>query len=488
MIVGEPIYLLCLIPIVIVFYALRPGYPRLFYLLLLSYAFYSTYQVGFLFLLAGITLVAYVAAIAIDCITRPRGRFAALVGAITICIAPLLFYKYLAPLLYLTPRLASADWDFTLARAVVPVGLSFYTFIAIGYLIDVYLGILRAESDPLRVGLYVSFFPQLTAGPIARSTSLLPQLDLTQKLRADTAMRGIEEILIGAVMKLLIADSLSAPVDAIYADPLAMAPSYLLLAVVLFAFQLYADFAGYSLVAIGSARLLGIELLPNFQQPFLSASIQEFWRRWHMSLYFWLRDYVFTPLRLQWRRAPRVGMYAAMLITLTLVGVWHGVGWGFIVYGFVHGLLMIGSMATMAWRNAAWARLGVPMRLVSLMRVPITFGMVMLTMVLLRARNLGEAFGIYRRLLSAFLFHRATLPQGAVAPAAAAIGLDGKQRAIYLGMVVIVVLGDLAARNGIDFVRQPAAVRGCAYSACVLALIYQAIVSHGIRAFIYLQF
>jgi D-alanyl-lipoteichoic acid acyltransferase DltB (MBOAT superfamily) len=486
MIVGEPVYLLCLIPIVIVFYALRPGYPRLLFLLAVSYAFYGTYNVRFLFLLAGISVAAYGAAILIDRIVPARARLSILIGSLSICIAPLIFYKYLAPLLSITPRATSADWDFTLARALVPVGLSFYTFIALGYLIDVYVDVLKPERNPFRLGLYVGFFPQLTAGPIARATNLLPQLDLAQKLRAEVAMRGVQEILIGAVMKLMIADALSVPVDAIYAHALVVAPAQIFFASVLFAFQLYTDFAGYSLIAIGSARLLGIELLPNFQQPFLSASIQEFWRRWHMSLYFWLRDYVFTPLRLQWRKAPRLGMYAAMLITLTLVGVWHGVGWGFIVYGVVHGLLMVGSMATLAWRNAAWARLGVPMRLVAIIRVPVTFGIVMLTMVLLRAKDLGEAFGIYRSMFSAALFHRAAL-QGIGTPSTV-IGLDSRQRTIYLGLVAIIVLGDLAARNGIDLARQSVVVRGGVYSACVLALIYQAIMSHGIRAFIYLQF
>src|SRR6185312_11938718 len=153
---------------------------------------------------------------------------------------------------------------FTLAQSALPVGLSFYTFVVLGYVIDVYLGVLPTDRNPLRFGLFVGFFPQLTAGPISRAPRMLPQLDLAQRLRADMVMQGVQDILVGAAMKLAIADTLSAPVDAIYAAPQAASAGQLLFATMLFSFQLYADFAGYSLIAIGSGRLFGIELPPNF--------------------------------------------------------------------------------------------------------------------------------------------------------------------------------------------------------------------------------
>ena len=236
-------------------------------------------------------------------------------------------YKYLLPLFLASTR-AGPNWQLTNAELTIPIGLSFYTFAAVGYLVDVALSIIPAERSIFRVALFCGFFPIVTAGPIPR-TSIVPQFDFMRPFTSDRAMAAITELLTGTVMKFWIADILGATSSAVFSDLAHSPPLEQLVAAIVFAFQLYADFAGYSLIAIGSARLLGVDLPANFRQPFLADSIPEFWRRWHISFLSWLRDYVYLPLIFSWRRLPRLASAAATFIVLTLVGIWHGAGWGF---------------------------------------------------------------------------------------------------------------------------------------------------------------
>jgi D-alanyl-lipoteichoic acid acyltransferase DltB (MBOAT superfamily) len=283
-------------------------------------------------------------------------------------------------------------------------------------------------------------------------------------------------------MKLWIADSLSSSVAMIFQAPDQATPLENLLATMIFAFQLYVDFAGYSLIAIGAARLLGIRLGDNFRQPFLSPTLADFWRAWHISLFTWLRDYVFAPLRTMWRRSPVAGPAAAIQITLILVGIWHGTGWGFLAYGTLHGTLLALSFSTLSWRNARWTKLGVPFPVVNAVRIPITFMIVALSLVLIRAKDLSQALHIYSLIFSKEFIY----------------GLFNWDRAFHvfssdwlptnLALIAVVIVGDVMAHRGVDFDRAPRMAMSCVYSVCVLAILYQAISANASKPFVYFNF
>ena len=230
-----------------------------------------------------------------------------------------------------------ADWP--LLHLVLPVGISFYTFQALSYTIDVYRGDIRAERDSVSLATYLAFFPQLVAGPIERAHRLLPQFNASRSFSSQEAVLGCRQMLWGFAKKIIIADNCAPIVEQIYADPTSAGGSALVYATVLFGFQIYADFSGYSDIAIGTARLFGIRLSANFDNPYFATSIPDFWRRWHISLTSWFRDYVYIPLggsrRGRWRT------WANTLLVFSLSGLWHGANWTFVLWGFYHGLLFL---------------------------------------------------------------------------------------------------------------------------------------------------
>jgi alginate O-acetyltransferase complex protein AlgI len=486
MIVGDPLYLALLLPLALVMNLLPGGTPRAILILLCSYAYYCTFSLQQLPILLVVTAIAFAGGLLIERFAESRSNGWVTAAVIALCISPLIVYKYL---LTSISGHVGADWQLTAAGLTIPIGLSFYTFAAIGYLADVALGVISAERRLLSVALFCGFFPIVTAGPIPRTTTVLPQLAFGRPFTSERAMAAVTEILTGTVMKFWIADTLGATSTTVFSDLTHSPPLEQFVAAIFFAFQLYADFAGYSLIAIGSARLLGVDIPPNFRQPFLADSIPEFWRRWHISLLSWLRDYVYMPLYVSWRGRPRLANAAATLITFVLVGIWHGAGWGFVVFGVVHGIIMIYAM-TLTIRGRIWARLNVPHFVVRLVRVPITFLVVALTLVLIRARDMGDAIEIYRSIFSfrmidnvANLFRSnpdATLAFGHIVP---------RQRGLDFILVAILVLGDLFAQSKkFDFFKLPRVARATFYAACVLTVFYQATSANPLKPFLYFQF
>jgi len=294
---SDPAFLGFFAVVFVLFYLLPGGTARLALLLAASLGFYFKLVGGYTAILLLVAAVAYLGALLLQRAPAGRWRTTSFVIALLTLLAPLVFFKYLG---FLADAVSLSLPD-SLADLALPVGLSFFTFAATGYLIDVYLGLLEGERNPLRLALFVSFFPLVTAGPIERGGRILPQLDLKRPMSAERSFEGLRLIFIGLVLKVLFANTLSAPVADIFGDPESALPLDKLVAIIFFAFDLYADFAGYSLIAIGCAKMLGIEIQPNFRQPFLSQSIPEFWRTWHISLSFWVRDYLFMPMRAKWR-------------------------------------------------------------------------------------------------------------------------------------------------------------------------------------------
>lgn len=277
---------------------------------------------------------------------------------------------------------------------LLPVGISFYTFQEMGYVINVYQGKVTPEQRFGILATFIMFFPQLVAGPIERAENLLPQFHRRMIFDVEKAVEGFRLILWGVFKKVVIADRLAVYVNEVYGHPRDFNGLILTLATVFFAFQIYCDFSGYTSIAIGSARVMGFDLIENFRQPYFSTSVREFWRRWHVSLSTWFRDFVYFPLGGN-RCTPRRQVVNLMTVFL-LSGLWHGANWTFVLWGFIHGLyVVIESMPKPAW-NRDSILFGVKLHplVFSLVRMGTTFALVNLAWVFFRANSVTDAFYI----------------------------------------------------------------------------------------------
>jgi D-alanyl-lipoteichoic acid acyltransferase DltB (MBOAT superfamily) len=374
----SPDFFVCLVPACLVFYVL-PARLRTAYLLALSYLVYWTIGQGFLLLLVGETLVTFLVANWLARAPSPSARRLRLALGTGVLVIVLVAFK-------LRDALSSSLW--------VPVGLSFYLLRLAGYLVDVYRNPATREASLVRFATFAAFFPQIVNGPIQRAGELLPQLEQPAFQRADweRVERGCGLILWGLFQKLVIADRLRAFVTAVEAAPESHSRLFLILASYFYILQVYSEFVGFTHVAIGVGRLFGIEGAPNFNAPFSADSIQEFWRRWHMTLTRWLMDYVYAPLRLgPLRRWGAWGVAAALMTTMLLIGLWHRISVGYVVFGVLHGSFMIASVliAPAAQQlvqrrpsgEAVWRALG----------VVLTFHLVAFAQIFPRAASFGAA-------------------------------------------------------------------------------------------------
>ena len=300
-------------------------------LLLASYVFYGWWDWRFCFLMLALTLVAHVCALQMD---TPR-RKAALVIGVVVPLLVLGIFKYYN---FFVDSFCAA---FGLTRAgtlriILPVGISFYTFQSLSYTIDVSRGKLKAEQDFIRTALYIAFFPQLVAGPIVKAGDFLPQLREERNISLKNLEPGVQIMLFGLFKKIVIADNISAFVDAVHQAPAAYSAGTLMLCTYAYFVQLYCDFSGYSDMAVGCARCLGYDLPRNFNVPFLSPNVNEFWKRWHISLSAWLTEYLYFPLG--GSRKGEARTYLNILINMTVCGLWHGSAWTFVFWGFLSGV------------------------------------------------------------------------------------------------------------------------------------------------------
>ena len=306
-----------------------------------SYLFYGWWDARFLLLIAFTSLCSYFSGLAIGHAREQGARGKAWMWAnVAVNLLVLGVFKYYD---FFAQSFADVflggQADGLLLRVVLPVGISFYTFQALSYTIDVYKGTVNATRDGVAFFAYVSFFPQLVAGPIERASSLLPQFERGRSFDYALAVDGLRQMLWGFFKKLVVADSCAVYVDKVFADPSAYGGTTLVMAAVLFSFQIYGDFSGYSDIAIGTAKLFGIRLRRNFNVPYFSRDMAEFWRRWHISLTTWFRDYVYIPLG-----GSRVGSWRVVFNTLViflLSGFWHGANWTFLAWGLFHALLFL---------------------------------------------------------------------------------------------------------------------------------------------------
>ena len=373
-----------------------------------SYVFYGWWDWRFLGLILASTLIDYWVARRITASTGSRRRQKVYLAlSIVVNLGVLGYFKYADFFLASFAdafTLLGRPFAYETLGIVLPVGISFYTFQTLSYSIDVYRGKLTASSDFVAFAAYVSFFPQLVAGPIERATRLLPQFGQLRVFSYGQAVYGGKQILWGLFKKMVVADNCAVVVNDIFADPGAYPGSTLLLAAVLFAFQIYGDFSGYSDIAIGTARLFGVELMRNFTYPYFARDVAEFWRRWHISLSTWFRDYLYIPLG--GSRGTRVRVIGNTAIIFLVSGLWHGANWTFVVWGALHALYFLPLLLT--GRNRRYTEIvaaggGLPTWR-ELWGMVTTFSLVTVAWVFFRAGSVGEAWQYLQRMFSTSLF------------------------------------------------------------------------------------
>ena len=438
-------------------------------MLVASYVFYGWWDWRFLTLIWISTLVDYGTGLAIDATTDQRRRRAYLVVSLATNLGMLGFFKYAD--FFVTEFVnMMADLGMTVSARplgiILPVGISFYTFQTMSYSLDIYRGTLRPTRDLGDFALFVAFFPQLVAGPIVRARDFLDQLASNDRAPLDTG-RSMKLILGGLFKKVVIADVLATRlVDGVFADPGGATGLETLLAVYGYALQIYGDFSGYSDIAIGIALLLGFRFPENFDQPYRAASLQDFWRRWHISLSTWLRDYLYIGMG--GSRGGRTRTYRNLLVTMVLGGLWHGAGWTFLIWGLLHGVgLVVGRF--IRDRRGSQAPAG---RLARFIRIAFTFHLVCVGWVFFRAVDLDRALEVFGALGGSWT---------------SAPSLDG-------GVVALLVLGmflQFAPRGRADgcwraFGRAPVVVQAAAVLVAILGI--DLLGPDGVAPFIYFAF
>lgn len=330
-------------PVVVLFYNIIPQKLRVWYLLLVSYVFYALMQPVYLVLLAAVTGITYGFSRWMGATDEDDKKKRIMIWGIILVLLPLFFFKYynfvnesilgLLSGIGIHVSMPTVKW-------MLPVGISFYTFMAIGYMVDVYNEEVDVEKDVASVGLFLSFFPYILSGPIERAGNMFPQLKKMPTSQPVDISAGFKMMLWGYFMKLCVADRLGIYVDAVFGNIAHHNGTTFTLATLLYPIQVYADLGGYSLIAIGAARCMGLRIIPNFNRPFFATSMSELWRRWHMSLINWLTDYIYTPLSFALRGWKVWGIVCALMLTFLISGIWHGAAVTFIVWGLVQGVYL----------------------------------------------------------------------------------------------------------------------------------------------------
>lgn len=359
------------------------------FVLAASYLFYGWWDWRFLMLIALTSTLSYVSGLLIE---RGQCRKTAMWSNIAVNIAILGLFKYYDFFAQSFANLfLGGEADHLLLHLILPVGISFYTFQAISYSIDVYRGSVKATHDVVAFFAYVSFFPQLVAGPIERASNLLPQFEKFRRFDYAVAVDGLRQMLWGLFKKMVVADTCALYVDKVFAAPMDYSGATLAVAAMLFAIQIYGDFSGYSDVAIGTAKLFGISLRRNFNVPYFSRDIAEFWRRWHISLTSWFRDYVYIPLG--GSRVGRLRVVFNTFVIFLLSGFWHGANWTFLAWGFFHALLFLPLILlgkNRRFRDVVASDRHLP-SVSDSCRMLLTFALVSLGWVLFRSPSIGFA-------------------------------------------------------------------------------------------------
>jgi alginate O-acetyltransferase complex protein AlgI len=467
-------------PIVVTLYFAIPQKWRWGFLLAASYYFYMSWKAEYLILILVSTAIDYIAGIKMSGLSEKSKRKKYLVLSLLSNLGILFGFKYFN---FFNESVRAVFDSFNIFYNVpafdvlLPVGISFYTFQTLSYTIDVYRGNKEPERHLGKFALYVAFFPQLVAGPIERSTTLLPQLHLNYKFDYDRVVDGLRLMLWGFFKKVVIADRLAYYVNLVYNNPDDYYGLQVVIATIFFAFQIFCDFSGYSDIAIGTAKVLGVNLMENFNKPYFSKSISEFWKRWHISLSTWFKDYVYISLGgnrvIKWR------WYYNLFITFLVSGLWHGANWTFVVWGGLHGLYLIISIVSGSTRAKMinFFRLSKSPFLLKLWKVFTVFVLVDFSWIFFRANNLSDAFTLIGNM---FVFDFSNLLNNS-------IGFSTLM--VNFGLIAIMEIFHLLERGtkwSLYISERPTIIRWSVYFFITVCILYLG--GQGGKQFIYFQF
>ena len=467
-------FLLFFAVVFLVYWAMPWRAARVWFLLGASFYFYMSWSAELALIICASCVMDYFLARGMEMAGRAAWRRLLLTISLVANLGLLCYFKYanfFLQSLESALHAAGSTSSLPVLSVILPIGISFYTFEAINYTIDVYRRRVPAERNLAHFMLFITFFPHLIAGPIVRARDFLPQIARPKHWDWARIHLGAQFFLIGVFKKLAVADRMPLWTDPVFAHPKHFNTGAVWLAVLAYALQIYCDFSGYTDMAIGAAHMLGYKLAKNFDMPYLSTNVGEFWRRWHISLSSWLRDYLFIPLG--GSRGTRWQTYRNLLITMTLGGLWHGASWTFVAWGVLHGLLLIGHrmFQDVCKRRPAvdgWLQTATGTGL----RVTVTFLAICVTWVFFRATTFG---------IAATMLWRMVVPHGGVG--------SGQQNLTLILSAVVLLTAQALMRRGTwqpVLARLPAPVLGMTYAAALTIALLLA--PNGGKAFIYFQF
>ena len=484
-------------PLVVCVCFVLPKRVRYIWLLIASYYFYMCWNAKYALLILFSTVVTYLSGLYMDSFKDKKKGNPTVIKRKKLCVAVsfilnlsvLFFFKYFnfaVDSLSRVLALVHIQLNQPAFDVLLPVGISFYTFQALSYTMDVYRGEIYAERNFLRYALFVSFFPQLVAGPIERSKNLLRQLEEPPKPDIDRIRDGVLLMLWGYFLKVVLADRIAVYVDMVYNDPVTYGGCYLIVGTVLFAFQIYCDFGGYSTIAIGAAKILGVDLMENFNAPYFSRSVGEFWRRWHISLSSWFRDYLYIPLG--GNRKGKLRKYFNLMVVFLASGLWHGASWHYVVWGGLNGAYQVIGETTKPVRDKVVKALGLHRESLGhrALQMLITFVLVDFAWVFFRADGFTAGLNIIK---SMFTVHNPwILLDGSLFKC----GVDQKNFHLMVLCIVALMGADICKYRGVQIheviARQDAWVRWLVFSVCTCFILLVGIWGPGYDAasFIYL--
>ena len=476
-------YLLFL-PLVVALYFTIPVKWRWLMLLVASYFFYMCWKAEYAILILFTTVVDYFVALKLGSEPSRKKKKRWLVMSILVNLGMLAGFKYLnffSESMNAILQVTNSGYSFQLYHILLPVGISFYIFQSLSYTIDVYRGIQPPEKHFGKFALYVSFFPQLVAGPIERSTSLLPQINAPRPFSQQNLISGLKLMLWGFFKKLVIADRLGMFVSLVYENPTEYHGLPVVLATVLFAFQLYTDFSGYTDIARGSARIMGYELMVNFNRPLIATSLRDFWNRWHISLTTWFRDYLLYSLPyIKEKKIVQAKIYRNLVITFLLMGLWHGAAWTFVLFGLFHGLMLVLETITEKPVAGFYERTGINRFPVLKKTIGIIymFSLVVFSLFFFRANNLSDSMLL---LSNAFDFSNTAVSMKAI--------FKNLEVVFGLMMIVILLLAEhFHAKHNLvrTIASKPMIIRWTAYIGVVFFVLLFGVLHQ--EKFIYFQF
>lgn len=477
-------------PIVTLVYFLIPQRYRYLWLLGASYYFYSCWNAQYALLMATSTFITYLSGIFISKSKTDRGRKLSVAASFVLNLAILFYFKYF----YFTMdniNMIRGMLGLSMLKpkfdVILPVGISFYTFQALSYTMDVYRNDIPPEKNIFRYALFVSFFPQLVAGPIERSKNLLTQLREEHHFDYIRARHGLLVMLWGFFLKLVIADRAAILVNTVYDNAEKFGGAILVLATLAFAVQIYCDFASYSIIAKGAAKVMGFELMDNFRQPYFSISIAEFWRRWHISLSSWFKDYLYIPLG--GNRKGTVRKYINLMIVFVVSGLWHGASWNFVIWGALHGIYQVIGGMTLSTRKFCCEILDIDRKThhYRLFQQTITLALVAFGWIFFRSESLSQALTIIKGIFTNFAPW--TLWSGITE-----MGLDNANLIVLVLSVAVLIFESVKEQAGVRFFerieKMHIMARWPVYLGLVFSVLIFGIYGPGFAAsqFIYFQF